>query len=148
MAVTWKFSKFKADAEKVNKDLEKIGELTPENIVSYAESHPRSELHKCFTWDDTKAAAEWRKQEARQVVCCLVYTEDEPKEEPTQIRVYQSVEQEYKPVKTIVRNEDEYKALLNRAYAELQAFKERYKAIAELEEVLLAIDSTLLLKAG
>lgn len=140
MSVVWSMKLFKADAGKVYADLEKIKEKTPQNIVDYAQSHPKSELYKCFTWDDTKAANEWRKYEARQVVRLLVFKDDE-KDEPTKIRVLQKASTAYEPVKQIIRDEDEYKKLLARAKAELQSFKERYKTLAELEEVLEAIDA-------
>lgn len=142
MSVVWSMKLFKADANKVYADLEKIKEKTPQNIVDYAEAHPKSELHKCFTWDDTKAANEWRKYEARQVVRLLVF-EDEDNEEPTKIRVLQKTAEAYKPVTQIIRNEDEYKELLKRAKAELASFKERYKTLVELESVLEAIDALL-----
>ena len=132
---------FKADAEKVYSDLEMIAEKTPQNVVDYAERHPNSELYKCFTWDNTKAANEWRKHEARQVMRLLVF-EDTENKEPTKIRVLQKSVDAYQPVKLIVRDQDEYKALLERAYAELQAFKERYKNLIELEAVLEAIENT------
>ena len=139
MAIAWSMKLFKADAEKVYSELETIGTKSPQNIVDYAEEHPDSELHKCFTWDDSKAANEWRKQEARQVVRLLVFADDETKQ-PTQIRVLQKATDAYEPVKTIVRNNDEYAKLLARAKAELKAFRERYKQINELEKVLEAID--------
>lgn len=139
MAIAWSMKLFKADAEKVYSELETIGTKSPQNIVDYAEAHPDSELYKCFTWDDTKAANEWRKAEARQVVRLLVFADDETNE-PTQIRVLQKATNAYEPVKTIVRNNDEYAKLLARAKAELKAFRERYKQINELEKVLEAID--------
>ena len=139
MKVVWSMKLFKADAEKVHSELETIGTKSPQNIVDYAEEHPDSELYKCFTWDDSKAANEWRKQEARQVVRLLVFADDETKQ-PTQIRVLQKATDAYEPVKTIVRNNDEYAKLLARAKAELKAFRERYKQINELEKVLEAID--------
>lgn len=139
MKVAWSMKLFKADAEKVYSELETIETKSPQNIVDYAEEHPDSELHKCFTWDDSKAANEWRKQEARQVVRLLVFADDETKQ-PTQIRVLQKATDAYEPVKTIVRNNDEYAKLLARAKAELKAFRERYKQINELEKVLEAID--------
>lgn len=144
MAIAWSYKLFKANAEKVYSDINQIEEKTPQNLVDYAEEHPDCELYKCFTWDDRKAANEYRKSEARQVLRLLVYTEDtEEDEEPIQIRVLQNVEQEYKPVKLIVKNNDEYKTLLKRAKAELAAFRVRYKQIAELETVLDAIDEVI-----
>lgn len=144
MAIAWSYNLFKANAEKVYSDINQIEEKTPQNLVDYAEEHPDCELYKCFTWDDRKAANEYRKSEARQVLRLLVYKEDtEEDEAPTMIRVLQNVEQEYKPVKLIVKNNDEYKVLLKRAKAELAAFRLRYKQIAELETVLEAIDEIL-----
>lgn len=143
MGVAWSYKIFKANAESVYSDIQNIEEKTPQNVVDYAQNHPESELHKCFTWDDGKAANEWRKQEARQVMRCLVFTKEETSE-PTHIRVLQKASTTYEPVKKILRNNDEYKALLNRAYAELRAFRERYKNLIELEAILDAIDSTLL----
>lgn len=142
MAVMWSMKLFKADANRVYEDLEKIQEKTPQNIVDYAADHPESELHKCFTWDDTKAANEWRKYEARQVVRLLVF-KDESEGEPTKVRVLQKTDEAYKPVTQIVRNEDEYKELLKRAKAELASFRERYKTLVELETVLEAIEALL-----
>ena len=139
MSVVWSMKLFKADANKVYADLEKIKEKTPQNIVDYAEAHPKSELHKCFTWDDSKAANEFRKQQARRVIQLLVF-QDEKEEEPTKIRVMQRASESYEPVKMIVRDKDEYKALLARAKAELKAFKERYKNLVELEQILELID--------
>ena len=139
MAVIWSCKMFRADAEGVYNDLQNIESKTPQNVVDYAAEHPESELHKCFTWDDTKAANEWRKQEARQVMRLLVY-EDDKEEEPTKVRVLQRGTEEYLPVKKIVQNNDEYTALLRRARLELKAFKERYKNIVELEEIFDLID--------
>ena len=143
MAIVWSYKLFKADAEKVHSDIENISEKTPQNLVDYAEEHPESELYKCFTWDDTKAANEYRKTEARQVLRLLVYKEEPEDRDPVQIRVMQNVGHEYKPVRQIVRNNDEYKALIKRAKAELASFRERYKGITELETVLEAIDEVI-----
>lgn len=140
MAVVWSYKQFKADAEKVYSDIENIPEKTPQNVVDYAAEHPDSELYKCFTWDDTKAANEFRKQEARQVMRCLVYTQDDEEDETVSFRILQRASDSYVPVMRLVQDKNEYKALLARAKAELKAFRERYKQISELEEILEAID--------
>lgn len=144
MAVVWSYNLFKADAQKVYDDIGNIEEKTPQNVVDYAEEHPDSELHKCFTWDDTKAANEWRKREAREVMRLLVVREDDDeKEEPRQFRILQKSESAgaYVPVKEIVRNNDEYQALLERAKADAKIFKDRYASLVELEQVIEAIDA-------
>jgi hypothetical protein len=43
-------------------------------------------------------------------------------------------------VELIVRQEDEYKKLLERAWAELRAFKAKYAMLTELEEIFSLID--------
>lgn len=139
MSVVWSFNIFKADAQKVYIDLENIDDKTPQNVVDYAAEHPESELYKCFTWDDIKAANEWRKQEARMVMRTLVYQDDDNEETP-KVRVLQRATDSYLPVRIIARDPDEYNALLQRAKAELAAFKERYKTLVELEEILDLID--------
>ena len=139
MSVVWSMKLFNADAQKVYNEIEAINNKTPQNLVDYAAANPDSELHKCFTWNDAKAANEYRKEQARRVMQLLVFREDE-KEETTHIRVMQKASDEYKPVVQIVRDKDEYKKLLARAKAELKQFRERYKKLVELEQILELID--------
>lgn len=46
-------------------------EVTPHNLLQIA-TPPESPIHKHFTWDESKAADEWRKQEARHILNHLV----------------------------------------------------------------------------
>jgi len=141
MAVVWKFSGvFRGDAEKIYSEIQSIGEeATAKQILDYARDE-NTELHKCFEWDDSIAAERWRLQQARLIVGNLVYQEPE-KQEPTKIRVLQSTENNtYKPVRLILQNKSEYEQLLEQALAELHAFKERYKNLSELEEILALIE--------
>ncbi|HTI78936.1 MAG TPA: hypothetical protein VL614_00645 [Acetobacteraceae bacterium] len=48
------------------------GRLTPNEVVAAAKS-PRSPLHRHFTWDDRKAAASWRLDEARTLIASYEY---------------------------------------------------------------------------
>ena len=137
--VVWKMSLFKADAEKVASEIEHLENATPERILDYARNED-TELHKCFEWDDAVAGENWRKQQARMIVCNLVYVDNE-KKEPSKLRVfYQSEEREYKPVKFTLQKKDEYQELLERALKELHAFKEKYKMLTELDEIMKLID--------
>lgn len=140
MNVKWKMGLFgSADAEKCYSEILSIGEsATPQQILDYARN-PETELHKCFEWDDSVAAELYRLQQARIVVCHLVFVEDE-KQEPQKIRLLQHTDDGYKPVKLIYRNKDEYATLLERAMTELRAFKQRYHNLVELENILALID--------
>ena len=138
--VKWGAFKFKADANKICKEIEKIGDnATPEQIVDFARDK-KSELHKCFEWNDSIAAEKYRLQQARVIMCNIVYADHNNTSEAAKIRVYQSVGNTYKPSVQIIQNEDEYKLLLNRAYAELRSFKQRYKTLSELEPILALIE--------
>lgn len=138
--VTWKLNLFNADAEKVFSEIQSIGEsASPSQIVDYARNE-NTELHKCFEWNDSIAAEKYRLQQARTVVCQLVYTESETNKAPSKIRVLQSTGNSYKPSKMIIQNKSEYESLLERALAELHAFKERYSMLSELEEILALIE--------
>ena len=129
---------FKADAQKVAKEIGNK-EITPQEILEKARNE-KSELHKCFEWDDSLAAEKYRLIQARNIIRNLVYLPTETSKEP--IRVYQitSERKVYAPVKMIVQNVEEYEQLLERAKAELQAFKKRYQTLTELSEIFEEID--------
>ena len=141
-SIVWKGMTFKGDPEKVYNEIQSLGEATPEDVVSYARTYTDSELHKCFTWDDTEAAEKWRKQEARIIICSLQVVVIKEEKEPVTYRLIEHDKDAkvYRPVTLTVRNEDEYSRLLKQAKAELIAFKKRYKHITELSEVIEEID--------
>lgn len=136
--IVWKGWKFNADAEKCYRELETLGDsYTPQQIVDFAKN-PETELHKCFEWDDTKAAENWRKQQARYVCCSISIVTDETEQKQTAYRIIQhnTDKQSYQNVVVTVRNRDQYSELLQMAKRELNSFKERYRSIVELESVI------------
>ena len=127
---------FKADAEKVSDELSAI-KCTPSNVVEHARN-PKTELHKCFEWNDSIAGEKYREHQAQQVIRNLVIIKEET-EVQTPIRLFYNTGDrtgEYKPVQLVMRKEDEYKNLLNKAQEELRAFKKKYSYLTELEEIL------------
>ena len=138
IVTSWKVKGiFKADALKVSEEIAEIGEtVEPSEIVNKARNE-NTELHKCFEWNNDIAAEKYRIQQARNILCNLVFEhKDEPtKQEPIRL-MYKTTENEgYKSINLIMNKPDEYKALLNRAYSELQAFKNKYKMLKELKEI-------------
>ena len=145
--IKWQTTMFnKADPEKCYEEITSIGdEVTPRQVVEKAESES-SELHKCFTWDDTEAAGLWRLKEAREVMRQLiVITRPDPEEpeeekEPVQFRLLMKNDSSrssgYKQTIVMVRDDDEYQKLLNQAYEELRVFKKKYSMLSELREIL------------
>lgn len=131
-----------ANAQKVADELAALGEVVnPQDIVNAARDEA-SELHKCFTWDDTTAAEKWRIQEARQIVCHLVFVPAEtPKKEPIRIYYHSDVSGGYKQLATIVRNDDEYRQMLKRALGELKSFQRKYRALSDKKELIALIEA-------
>lgn len=130
------------DPQKVSDEILSIGdEATPQQIVDAARSES-AELHKCFEWNDSRAAEQYRLQQARDVVRNLVIERREEKPEAPQIRYFYKTDNGsgYKPSVHIFKVDDEYQSLLQRAYAELRAFKAKYSSLKELEEILALID--------
>ena len=139
--VEWKVKGlYKADAEKVYSEMKELGEsFSPADIVEAAKNK-NSELHKCFTWDDTAAAEKWRKQEARVLIGNLVIKVETSDEKIVNVRVVESTSTGYAPTAIVVKSKSDYADLLARAKAELQAFKTKYSVVKELQSIFEAID--------
>lgn len=70
------------DAEKIRAELDPyrtgLGRsLVPRDVLNWAKEHPESETYKRFEWDDTKAADNYRMQQASQLIC-TVYMVEKP----------------------------------------------------------------------
>jgi hypothetical protein len=132
---------FKADPEKCYNELP--DEITPENVLERARDE-KSELHKCFEWDDSVAAEKYRLTQARMLIQLFVVKSDD-EERTYHPRIFQvtSERNKYERATFFIRNPDEYSVLLGRAKKELHDFQTRYKEIAELETVNEAISNFL-----
>lgn len=139
---TWRSGFFKADAQKVADEIGAIGEeVTPAQILDKARDK-NTELHKCFEWNDSVAAEKYRLHQARMIVCNLVFKNLEHEDDTPKVRVFHRTDSNggYKPLELIIKNPTEYEKLLARARVELRAFKAKYHALSELEEILDLID--------
>ena len=135
---------FKADPQKVCNEIREIGdEFTPEDIVAAAADEAK-ELHKCFEWDNNKAADNYRLHQARVLTSQLIFkVEKEEDNIPVvPVRVFNKTEGGggYKIPERAFKVQAEYESLLQRAYAELHAFKVKYAALHELDYILELID--------
>lgn len=145
MVYTWKEgTRHKVDpniAGAVCAKMEAAGTLTAGNLVEA--SRPKTApLHSEFEWNNTKAADEWRKHQARNIINGLVIV-TEPETPAQGVRAFFKIvadEPNYESVVTIVKQEDKYEALKQAALRELIAVQRKYKQISELEKVFAAID--------
>lgn len=145
--IKWKTGIFKANASKCYEEIQQIGdEVQPEQVLDKARDKS-SELHKCFDWNDSSAAEKYRLFQARNVLNQLiVVVREEEKDNNEQIQFRVMLKNDtargsgYKQTLVMVRDEDEYKKLLESAYRELHAFKQKYSCLSELSEILALID--------
>lgn len=131
----------KGNAQKCYKECQSLNEITPQNVLEKARNE-KTELHKCFEWDDSVASEKYRLLQARQIIQHFVVVFKDEEESEQKIRSYQITTEtnKYEPTRVILQKPDEYMALLKRAKAELEAFKQRYKMLSELEEIFAEID--------
>lgn len=143
MVYKWKpGSHHKVDAQtagEVCAALEEEGRLNAETLVE--ESRPEeAPLHDEFEWDDSIAAEEYRKQQARVLIATVVEIIS-PEVVPT--RAFFNIvhkEANYESVRVIIQDEDKRKALLDKAIRELRSFQTKYSTLLELCEVFDAIN--------
>ena len=144
----WGAISFNADPNKVVDELNSIGtSFSAKDVVNKARD-PKTELHKCFEWNDAVAAEKYRESQARTVVGNLKITVikgPSKQPEPIDIRYYSmaSARGNYEPTEIIVRNQDKFDMLKEQALRELQTFRKKYAALNGLEAVFDAIDAVL-----
>lgn len=133
----------KANAQLVAEEIMSINDSpTPEQIYEKAKGKD-TELHKCLEWDDKKAADNYRIQQCGAIVRQLIIRKvDEPEQPKEPIRFFyrSDIQGGYIPTVKIIRNVDEYQALLEQAKRELRIFKAKYNCLNELREILDLID--------
>lgn len=131
MVYSWKIpSLYPIEAQQAGEELSRIhnqrGCLTPKAIVD--ESRPEdAALHPVFEWDDWKAAENWREQQARQLVCCIVTQQETEKREPVEVRAFVHVQDSYQPVQVALTVPDMRAEVLKDTLESAEAFKRKLK---------------------
>jgi len=133
--VTGFYNKF--DANEVGKELEKIKDLTPENVVDVARDE-NNVMHDMFEWDDSIAGEKYRKQQASHIISNIhvkIIAEDKPNK---LVRAFVTTKKNsgFKPIEKIVKDVDQYALLLDKAYRELNYIKIKYENLKEIQELL------------
>lgn len=126
---------------------EQHGELTPEDILKDARN-PNSPLHSFFEWDDGLAAEQHRLQQARGLIRAVVavYLPDEPQEKQVVIRAkaYTHINEptvpHYRETSHALSQKKTRQMVLQRAWKELQGWRNRYKDLKEFADLIEVID--------
>ena len=124
----------------------KNGDLTPRAVVD--ESKPvKAPLHKCFEWQDAKAADNWRVHQARMLINVVEVVPAKSKaKQPVQafVNVLASEDREersYVPIDDVLANPEERAKLVARAMEKLLRVQREFRMLRELEVVWNAIES-------
>jgi EAL domain-containing protein (putative c-di-GMP-specific phosphodiesterase class I) len=143
-------SQISIDAQTAGEALARIekshnGLLEPEMVVDAARDEA-SPLHPHFEWDDAAAAEEFRKDQARELVRALTVDISRSNLEQKTVRAFVNVEtggeRGYLSTFTAMSSEQLRKQVLERAFAELEAWRARHAELSELARIFAAIDET------
>jgi len=122
-----------AELERIRK---KHGTLKPEIVVEESRNK-NAILHRCFQWDDAKAAELYRNEQARKLIINIVTT-SENESVKCRVRYFMNVgtsenyNRSYIPVTEAIVDDTAYKDLLGQARADMERFIDKYTQIEEL----------------
>jgi len=141
----------KADAQKVGERLEWLekrhnGLLSAEAVLNDAKKKT-SPLNKAFEWDDTEAAQQYRLEQARALMRMITVEIRQVKTKTHKpVRAYVNVrradDKGYAPVAQVMNDTELREQVLQRAWRELQNWRDRYREYEELIEIFTAIEQT------
>lgn len=149
MIYQWKSgAHIKIDAQKAGEEMESIrtrnnGRLEADHVV-HAARDETSPLHPHFEWDDEAAAGKYRNEQAGHLIRCI--TVEMPKRDGTEapMRAFVSVvrdeDRSYTSVAHALADPELRRQVLNQAWRELEAWRQRNAELTELAEVFSAID--------
>ena len=148
MIYEWKDgTALKLNAQKAGEELEKLrvknnGQLTPKAIVRAAKKKS-SALHDGFEWDDSIAADKYREEQASYILRHIAVRKPVGKDEKP-VRAFVSVREEgsqhYTSLEVAMGDDVLRRQVLEKAWRELQAWRQRYEEYQELAQVFAAID--------
>lgn len=121
------------------------GKLNPHDVVNFA-SNPETHLHSKFTWDDTKAAQEYRLWQARKIISLEFEIIHSDSKEVGETRLFVSLTEDRRPeggyrlISKVLTDDELRDNLLRDVLSELIRIKAKYKNIKELAGVFGEID--------
>lgn len=127
--------------------------LQPKKVVAHAKN-PKSSLHDCFEWDNSKAGEQWRLEQARRLIRFSVIVLENPnptvnigKIVVTDAPEYVSLKSDrirpgggYRVLKDVLEDDNLRDELLEQALDELNLWKKKYKKLKELSAIFIAAD--------
>lgn len=144
-------SRVSLDADLAGRELERIrkahaGELTSESVLERARS-ANCALHSHFEWDDSVAAEQHRLSQAGELIRSIVIDVTHSNVEPVKtIRAFVSVERggrrSYTSTVVALSDHELRKQVIEKAWADLEAWRKRHAELVEFARIFTAIDDT------
>lgn len=104
-------------------------------------------MHNAFDWDDSVAAENWRLDQAKSLIRSVVIVSAPVGPVPKDLRAFVSIPtkdsdggRQYEDVVRVMSDAEKRGKLLKQAYAELVAWRNRYRTLVEFSEVFEVID--------
>ncbi len=119
--------------------LSETGMPKPDKVVEFA-ADENTHLHRCFEWNDGKAAEKYRLDQARKQISMYVMVVQSPTG-PVKIRAFQSLPSDrqagngYRKTTDILQDQELVAELVRSAMNDLAVVKQRYEAVAALAPV-------------
>ena len=141
----------KGDAKVIGEHLEflrkqALGELTPEDVLADARN-PNSPLHPFFEWDDSAAAEQYRLKQARGLIRSVVAVYVSEERPAVRTRAYVHIPEKgakhYRDAGEAMSRTKTRQMVLQRAFAELSAWRQRYKELSEFAALFEVVDEVL-----
>ncbi len=145
MDMVFKFrdsSGLSGNAQEVGETLHQIrsrrGKLTPIDVVDAARSK-KSVLHRYFEWNDRKAADEYRKEQARYLIACIV-TIQAGDDEVRPVRSFVSINNSYEPLEVVMSDAAMRQQAIQDVQDAIRSLKEKLVSFEEFADVLAALE--------
>lgn len=135
----------------VKEELERLreqngGELVqPEQVIEFARLNRDSALHSEFEWNNTKAAHQFRLEQARRIIRLNIDVLATPDGDIT-VPMYVSLVSDrkngggYRTLNAVMSNEEMRAQFLQQALDEFQRVRRKYETLRELTPVFAALD--------
>jgi len=140
-------TKKESAASVIRKLAEKHGSITAEIVVAEAKKKT-SPLHSHFQWDDTKAARQFRLIQAAELIRRIKVEYIVSENHTVRVRAFHNVTEDceepesgfFVSLETALSVESYREQLLEQCKRDMQAFKAKYSALAEVSHIINAMD--------
>ena len=109
------------------------GHLTPDLVLDAA-TKKTSPLHSMFLWDDTAAANEHRKWQARKLIRSVKIERPDGDLTPRYLSIKIENERRYEDVSLVVQDRDKYQSVLHDIETTIKDLEHRVESLIQLED--------------